>query len=49
MLLNKVVVGRDYKMTVDNTALTGPPASYDPVNVYSLTFVRRGAGEGDRF
>ena len=33
MLLNKVVVGRGYKMTVDNTTLTGPPAGYDSVSV----------------
>ena len=32
MLLNKVVVGRGYKTTVDNTALTGPPAGYDSVS-----------------
>ncbi|KDQ52774.1 hypothetical protein JAAARDRAFT_40054 [Jaapia argillacea MUCL 33604] len=31
MLLNKVVVGRGYKMTHDNTSLTSPPAGYDSV------------------
>lgn len=33
MLLNKVVVGRGYKMTVDNTTMTEPPAGYDSVRV----------------
>ena len=33
MLLNKVVVGEGYKMTVDNTTLTEPPAGYDSVSV----------------
>ena len=32
MLLNKVVVGKGYKMTVDNTTLTEPPAGYDSVS-----------------
>ena len=32
MLLNKVVVGKGYKMTVDNTTLTQPPAGYDSVS-----------------
>jgi len=32
MLLNKVVVGKGYKMTVDNTSLTQPPAGYDSVS-----------------
>ncbi|KAF9648775.1 ADP-ribosylation [Thelephora ganbajun] len=31
MLLNKVVVGRGYKMTVSNATLTEPPAGYDSV------------------
>jgi len=31
ILLNKVVVGRGYKMMVDNTTLTEPPAGYDSV------------------
>ena len=35
MLLNKVVVGRGYKMRVDNTALTAPPAGYDSVRAIS--------------
>ena len=33
MLLNRVVVGRGYRMTVDNTTLTEPPADYDSVSV----------------
>ena len=36
MLLNKVVVGKGYKMTVNNTSLTGPPAGYDSVSVIVL-------------
>jgi len=32
MLLNRVVVGRGYKVTVDNTTLTKPPAGYDSVS-----------------
>ncbi|KAH0833182.1 ADP-ribosylation [Lanmaoa asiatica] len=31
ILLNKVVVGKGYKMTQDNTKLTGPPPGYDSV------------------
>ncbi|KIJ66837.1 hypothetical protein HYDPIDRAFT_166294 [Hydnomerulius pinastri MD-312] len=31
MLLNKVVVGKGYKMTQDNTSLTAPPPGYDSV------------------
>ncbi|KAI6125098.1 ADP-ribosylation [Pisolithus croceorrhizus] len=31
ILLNKVIVGRGYKMMQDNTSLTGPPAGYDSV------------------
>jgi hypothetical protein len=31
MLLNKVVVGKGYKMTYDNTTLTAPPQGYDSV------------------
>ncbi|OAX41486.1 ADP-ribosylation [Rhizopogon vinicolor AM-OR11-026] len=31
MLLNKVVVGKGYKMTQDNTSLTAPPSGYDSV------------------
>lgn len=31
ILLNKVVVGKGYKMTQDNTSLTAPPAGYDSV------------------
>jgi len=33
MLLNRVVVGRGYKMTVDSPTLTEPPAGYDSVSV----------------
>ena len=33
MLLNKVVVGKGYKMTVDSTTLTAPPTGYDSVSV----------------
>lgn len=32
MLLNKVVVGKVYEVTVDNTTLTEPPAGYDSVS-----------------
>ncbi|KII92751.1 hypothetical protein PLICRDRAFT_172803 [Plicaturopsis crispa FD-325 SS-3] len=31
MLLNKVVVGKGYKLTHDNTTLSAPPAGYDSV------------------
>jgi len=31
ILLNKVVVGKGYKMTQDNTKLTAPPPGYDSV------------------
>ncbi|KAJ3483578.1 hypothetical protein NLI96_g6220 [Meripilus lineatus] len=31
MVLNKVVVGKGYKMTQDNTSLTAPPAGFDSV------------------
>ncbi|KAG1743469.1 hypothetical protein EDB19DRAFT_1698729 [Suillus lakei] len=31
MLLNKVVVGKGYKMTQDNTSLKAPPTGYDSV------------------
>ena len=33
MLLNKVVVGRGYKLTGNKTRLTAPPAGYDSVSV----------------
>ena len=36
MLLNKVVVGKGYKMMVNNTTLTEPPAGYDSVNIVTL-------------
>lgn len=32
ILLNKIVVGKGYKMTQDNTTLTAPPAGYDSVS-----------------
>ncbi|KAI0337036.1 hypothetical protein BDW22DRAFT_1340582, partial [Trametopsis cervina] len=31
ILLNKVVVGKGYKMTQDNTSMTAPPAGFDSV------------------
>jgi hypothetical protein len=31
MLLSRVVVGRGYKMTADNTTLTKPPAGFDSI------------------
>jgi len=31
ILLNKVVVGKGYKLTVDNTSLTAPPTGFDSV------------------
>ncbi|KAI0090989.1 hypothetical protein BDY19DRAFT_886832 [Irpex rosettiformis] len=31
IFLNKVIVGRGYKMTQDNTSLTAPPAGFDSV------------------
>lgn len=31
ILLNKVIVGKGYKMTQDNTSLTAPPSGYDSV------------------
>ncbi|KAF9243539.1 ADP-ribosylation [Melanogaster broomeanus] len=31
ILLNKVIVGKGYKMTQDNTSLTAPPPGYDSV------------------
>ena len=39
VLLNKVVVGKGYKMTQDNTSLTAPPAGYDSVCTFLLSFV----------
>ena len=36
MLLNKVVVGKGYKMTQDNTTLTAPPAGYDSVCLHNV-------------
>jgi hypothetical protein len=38
MLLNKVVVGKGYKMTQDNTSLTAPPSGHDSVGASSLPF-----------
>ncbi|KAH9942778.1 hypothetical protein B0H21DRAFT_867805 [Amylocystis lapponica] len=31
LLLNKVVVGKGYKVTVDQPSLTAPPAGYDSI------------------
>jgi len=31
ILLNKVVVGKGYKILNDNPSMTGPPAGYDSV------------------
>jgi predicted PolB exonuclease-like 3'-5' exonuclease len=36
MLLNKVVVGKGYKMTQDNTKLTAPPPGYDSVCLHDV-------------
>ena len=36
MLLNKVVAGRVYNVTVDNATLTEPPAGYDSVSDAAL-------------
>lgn len=33
ILLNKVIVGKGYKVTENNTSLTAPPAGYDSVSV----------------
>ena len=35
MLLNKVVVGKGYKMIFDNTTMTKPPAGFDSVSIIS--------------
>jgi hypothetical protein len=32
MLLNKVVVGKGYRMTAGDTTLVGPPDGYDSVS-----------------
>lgn len=32
ILLNKVVVGKGYKVTENNTSLTAPPTGYDSVS-----------------
>jgi len=32
MLLNKVVVGKGYKMLHDNPSMTAPPSGYDSVS-----------------
>jgi len=45
MLLNKVVVGKGYKMTIDNTTLTEPPAGYDSVSITTV-IVRWGTNQG---
>jgi hypothetical protein len=39
ILLNKVVVGKGYKMTQDNTTMTAPPAGYDSVRFNDMTSV----------
>lgn len=51
MVLNKVVVGKGYKMTQDNTSLTAPPAGFDSVcnnvhyrDIVVLTALRTGLG-----
>ena len=36
ILLNKVVVGKGYKMTQDNTKLTAPPPGYDSVCLHNF-------------
>jgi hypothetical protein len=36
MLLNKVVVGKGYKMTQDSTSLSAPPAGYDSVSSFTV-------------
>ena len=36
MLLNKVVVGKGYKITQDNTTLTAPPQGYDSVCLHNI-------------
>ena len=33
MLLNKVAVGRGYKMTTADTTMTEPPPGYDSVSI----------------
>ena len=38
MLLNKVVVGKGYKMMAANTTLTEPPAGHDSVSVVIRQF-----------
>ena len=37
MLLNKVIVGRGYKLQSGNSALTAPPAGYDSVRLLSTS------------
>ena len=36
ILLNKVVVGKGYKILNDNPGMTGPPAGYDSVSGATL-------------
>ena len=38
MLLNKVVVGKGYKLMAANTTLTEPPAGHDSVSVVICWF-----------
>ena len=37
ILLNKVVVGKGYKVTENNTSLTAPPSGYDSVSAFEAT------------
>jgi len=39
ILLNKVVVGKGYKVTHDLTSLTSPPAGYDSVSFIEFLFI----------
>jgi len=36
MILNNVVVGKGYKITNDNSSLTGPPPGYDSVSLFEF-------------
>lgn len=38
MLLNKVVVGKGYKILHDNPSMTAPPAGFDSVSRATLSF-----------
>lgn len=39
IILNKVVVGKGYKMTRDDTSLTAPPAGFDSVSLSSVLMI----------